>query len=113
MLLRDSSTLAHWCLDVCFQEEKELMMTNWLEDLTHMVSDDTLPRREALRRMVGVVAGATLAAWLPEQALAKNIPWKKQCTFGGNCDSGFPNCNAHGMRNEIVPVASKDKHVSF
>jgi len=62
MLLCDSSTLACWCLDVCFQEEKEMMMANWLEDLTHMVSDDTLPRREALRRMVGVVAGATLAA---------------------------------------------------
>src|SRR5258706_8025188 len=51
-----------------------MMMANWLEDLTHMGSDDQLPRREALRRMLGVVAGATLAAWLPEQVLARPVP---------------------------------------
>src|SRR5258707_15212039 len=73
MLLRDSSTLACWCLDVCFHKEKEMAMSHRLEDLTTTVSDDPLPRREALRRLLGVVAGATLAAWLPEQALARPV----------------------------------------
>ena len=48
-------------------------MSHRLEDLTTTVSDDPLPRREALRRLLGVVAGATLAAWLPEQALARPV----------------------------------------
>ena len=74
-------------------------MANWFFNLTTMVFNDQLPRREALRRMVGVVAGTTLATWLPEQALAKNIPWKKQCTFGGNCDWGFVNCNGNPNPN--------------
>ncbi|HJT58101.1 MAG TPA: hypothetical protein VJ761_16470 [Ktedonobacteraceae bacterium] len=68
-------------------------MANWLEDLTKTIADDKLTRRQAVRRIVGVVAGATLATWLPEQALAQNIPWKKQCTMGGNCDYTFFNCN--------------------
>src|SRR5258706_2694720 len=50
-----------------------MMMANWLEDLTHMGSDDTLPRREALRRTLGVVAVPTLGAWLPEQVLARPV----------------------------------------
>ena len=62
LLFEEINTIPQARLDVCFVYQKEMMMTNWLEDLTHMVSDDTLPRREALRRMVGVVAGATLAA---------------------------------------------------
>lgn len=74
-------------------------MANWLEDLTKTVSDDTLTRRQAVRRIVGVVAGTTLATWLPEQALAKNIPWKKQCPRGGNCDDDFPSCNGNPNTN--------------
>ncbi|HJT59221.1 MAG TPA: kelch repeat-containing protein, partial [Ktedonobacteraceae bacterium] len=48
-------------------------MANWLEDLTKTVSDDKLTRRQVVRRMGGVVAGATLAAWLPEQVLARPV----------------------------------------
>src|SRR5438270_12882980 len=60
-----------------------MTMANWLEDFTKTVSDDTLPRREALRRLLGVVAGATLAAWLPEQVLARPglIPHAKSGTW--------------------------------
>ncbi len=53
-------------------------MANWLEDLTKMVADDKLTRRQAVGRIAGVVAGATLATWLPEQAQATNLPWKKR-----------------------------------
>ena len=48
-------------------------MANWLEDLTKTVSDNKLTRRQVVRRMGGVVAGAALAAWLPEQVLARPV----------------------------------------
>src|SRR2546421_225381 len=51
-----------------------MTMAHWLEDLTTTVFDDPLPRREALRRLLGVVASTTLATWLPEQVLAKPGP---------------------------------------
>src|SRR5258706_8619335 len=86
-----------------------MMMANWLEDLTHMVSDDKLPRREALRRMVGVVAGATLAAWLPEQVLARPgpIPHAKSGTWSraGTMHTGRQNHTAALLTNGKVLVA--------
>ncbi len=74
-------------------------MANWLEDLTKMVADDKLTRRQAVGRIAGVVAGATLATWLPEQAQATNLPWKKQCSLGGTCDIGFPGCDGNPNPN--------------
>lgn len=76
-------------------------MANWFEDLTKTVADDTLTRRQAVRRLVGIVAGSTLASWLPEQALAApNLPWKQQCSgMGGNCDWGFINCQGNPNTN--------------
>ncbi len=70
-------------------------MANWLEDLTKTMADDKLTRRQVVRRILGVVAGATLATWLPEQALATNLPWKKQCFNipGETCDGSVYNCN--------------------
>jgi hypothetical protein len=71
-------------------------MANWFEDLTKTVSDDKLTRRQAVGRIATVVAGATIAAWLPDQALAKHIPWKKQCPNGGcGCTCGFTNCTGN------------------
>src|SRR5258708_32543996 len=85
-----------------------MMMANWLEDLTHMGSDDQLPRREALRRMVGVVAGATLAAWLPEQVLARPgpIPHAKSGTWSraGTMHTGRQNHTAALLTNGKVLV---------
>jgi hypothetical protein len=63
-------------------------MANWFEDLTKTIADEKLTRRQAVRRMVGVVAGATLATWLPEQALATNLPWKQQCSGLGEAVTG-------------------------
>jgi hypothetical protein len=74
-------------------------MAHWLEDLTKTIADDKLTRRQAVRRMVGALAGATLASWLPEQALAKHIPWKKQCKYGSNCSACCVNCNGNSNTN--------------
>ncbi len=105
----DSSTFACWCLDVCFQEEKEMAMSHRLEDLTTTVSDDPLPRREALRRLLGVVAGATLAVWLPEQVLARPglIPNAKSGTWSraGTMHIGRQNHTAALLTNGKVLVA--------
>jgi hypothetical protein len=72
-------------------------MAHWFEDLTKTMADDKLPRRQAIRRIAGSVAGVALASWLPEQALATNLPGKNQCGYGGSCDWGFTNC--HGNPN--------------
>jgi len=69
-----------------------MMMAHWLEDLTKTIADDKLPRRQAMRRIAGGVAGVALASWLPDQALAKNLSRKKQCSFGGSCEIGYPGC---------------------
>ncbi len=74
-------------------------MANWFEDLTKTVADEKLSRRQAVGRIAGVVAGGTIVAWLPEQALAKNIPWKKQCLNGSNCDVPPMNCNGNPNTN--------------
>jgi hypothetical protein len=68
-------------------------MANWFEDLTKTMVNDNLTRRQAIGRIAGVVAGATIVTWLPDQALAKHVPWKKQCPNGGcGCTCGFENC---------------------
>src|SRR5258708_423327 len=88
-----SFTIPRACLDVCFVEEKEMTMANWLEDLTKTMANDKLSRRQAIGSIAGVVAGATIITWLPDQVLAKHVPWKKQCPNGGcNCTCGFENC---------------------
>jgi hypothetical protein len=76
-------------------------MANWFEDLTKTVADDRLSRRQAMRRIAGGVAGVALASWLPEQALAQNLPWKKQCPIGGSCEGSFVNCNGNPNPNCI------------
>ncbi len=94
MHLRDSSTLARWGLDVCFQKEKELMMANWLEDLTKTMADDKLPRRHVLRRMAGSVTSMVVASLLPTQALAKADHLQKHCTGPCRmCACAPPSCS--------------------
>ncbi len=75
-------------------------MAHWFENLTKTVADEKLSRRQAVGRIAGVVAGATLAAWLPEQVLAKDIRWKKMCPHGGcGCTCGFTNCDGNPNTN--------------
>ena len=74
-------------------------MANWFEDLTKTMADDKLPRRHAIRRIAASVTGVALASWLPGQVLAKNIPWRKQCPTGSDCNSCCINCNGNPNTN--------------
>lgn len=75
-------------------------MANWFDDLTKTMADDKLSRRQAMVRIVGVAAGTAIAVWLPDQALAKHVPWKKQCPMGGcGCTCGFVNCTGNPNTN--------------
>ncbi len=71
-------------------------MANWFEDLTKTMADENLPRRQAIRRIAGSVAGVGLATLLPAQALARPDHLKKHCPFPCNCTCGFENCNGNG-----------------
>ena len=74
-------------------------MSNWFEDLTKTLAEDTLPRRQAIRRISGTVAGFVLASWLPEQAYAAGMG-KHSCKNTLSC-SGQPaqNCGVNKYNN--------------
>ncbi len=74
-------------------------MADWFEDFTKTIADDKLTRRQAVGSIAGVVAGATIAVWLPEQVLAKTIPWKKQCPNGSTCETPVMFCNGNPNTN--------------
>ena len=87
-------------------------MVNWFEDLTKTMADDKLPRRQAIRRIAGSVAGVALASWLPGQVLAKNIPWEKQCPFGGSdCVSCCVNCTGNPNTNCFCLISTEGRGV--
>src|SRR5579872_1411129 len=73
-------------------------MADWFGDLTKTLADSTLPRRQAIRRISGVVAGAALASWLPGQAFAASEQ-KHRCSPYGTCSSNFPNCGINKYNN--------------
>ena len=70
-------------------------MTNWFEDLTKTAADERLPRRQAIRRIAGMVAGVALTSFLPAQALAAPEHLKKHCNDPCDCSCGFVNCNGN------------------
>ena len=74
-------------------------MSNWFENLTKTLADQALPRRQAIRRISGTVAGVVLAFWLPDQAFASNEQ-NHSCPFPGSC-SGIPpgNCGLNKYNN--------------
>lgn len=74
-------------------------MPNWFEDLTKTLANDTLPRRQAIRRISGVAAGIVLAVWFPEQTFAASMG-KYSCKNPLSC-SGQPalNCGVNKYNN--------------
>ncbi len=92
-------------------------MANWFEDLTTRVSDDQLTRRQAVRRMVGVVAGATLAPWLPEQVLARPVPIAHASNGSWSVTSfmstGRESHTATLLKNGKVLVAKNDSNFAL
>lgn len=95
----------------CFVEEKEMTMAHWFEDLTKTMAHDKLSRRQVVGRIAGVVAGATIATWLPDQALAKHIPWKKQCPNGSNCNTPPTHCNGNPNTNCFCSTSTEGNPV--
>ncbi len=68
-------------------------MANWFEDLTKSIADDKLPRRQAMRRIVGTIAGLGLTSWIPKEVWAKDIPkGKPVCLPSHPCNGTAPNC---------------------
>src|SRR5258708_37031773 len=67
-----------------------MTMANWFEDLSRTLADDTLSRRQVVRRIAGTVVGVAFAFWFPEQALANH----HQCSNPGNACGvpEFTNC---------------------
>ena len=68
-------------------------MAHWFENLTKTFADDTVSRRQAIRRATGIVAGVVLGTWLPAQALAQGEA-EKSCQNPGTCTGGFHNCGS-------------------
>lgn len=73
-------------------------MANWFEDLTKTLADDKLRRRQAIRRISGIVVGAALASWLPGEAFAASEQ-KHRCSPYGTCSSTFANCGINKYNN--------------
>ena len=75
-------------------------MANWFEDLTKTMADDKLPRRQAMRRIAGTVAGMAVASLLPAQAEAMADDLKKYCSFPcKDCSCNFANCKGNPNPN--------------
>jgi hypothetical protein len=70
-------------------------MANWFEDLSKSIADEKLPRRTAMRRVAGGIAGVALAAGIPGIALAKASPDSALCSPGGTCAKGYVNCGTN------------------
>jgi len=75
-------------------------MVHWFEDLTKTMADDKLPRRQAMLRIAGTVAGMAVAALLPAQALAKADHLQKHCHIPcRDCSCIFENCKGNPNTN--------------
>jgi len=73
-------------------------MADWFGDLTKLLADSTLPRRQAIRRISGAVAGIALASWLPEQAFAASEQ-RHHCGYPGTCSSTTVQCGFNKYNN--------------
>jgi hypothetical protein len=73
-------------------------MANWFDDLTKTLANEKLRRRQAIRRISGIVAGAALASWLPGRAFAASAQ-KHRCSPYGTCSSTFSNCGINKYNN--------------
>ncbi len=73
-------------------------MANWFDQVTKTMADKKLGRRQAMKTIAGTVAGAALAGYLPETALANknsntncfcfaNIKGKADCGCDYLCSS--------------------------
>ena len=61
-------------------------MANWFDQVTKTMADKKLGRRQAMKTIAGTVAGAALAGYLPETALAKKFGCSVQmCGTYTNC----------------------------
>ena len=74
-------------------------MSNWFEDLTKTLANETLPRRQAIRRISGTVAGFVLASWLPGQAFASSNQNHHCGPPVGSCMGTFPSCGINKYNN--------------
>lgn len=62
-------------------------MSDWFHDITKTLADNTLSRREAVKKIAVTIAGTALASWFPGIALARS-------QFG-KCPDCIPNgCNS-------------------
>lgn len=73
-------------------------MADWFGDLTKTLADSTLSRRQAIRRVSGVVVGAALASWLPGEAFAASEQ-KHRCSPYGHCTVDGPQCGINKYAN--------------
>ena len=75
-------------------------MANWFENITKTLADEALPRRQAIRRISGTVAGIVLSLWLPEQAFASSNHQNHRCNNAGSCSGLGPGlCGVNKYNN--------------
>jgi hypothetical protein len=70
-------------------------MANWFEDLTKTMADEKIGRRRVVRRIVGGIAGITIASALPGTSLAKS----KKCNYPYTCSNPCSFCNCPNNNN--------------
>ncbi len=79
---------------------KEAPMTDWFNDLTKTLADEALSRRQAVRRIAGMLAGGAIAFWLPDQVFADSASKHSHvCKHPGTCSTNYPNCGHNQYGN--------------
>lgn len=73
-------------------------MTEWFNDLTKTLADETLSRRQAALRFAGILAGGVLAFWLPGQVFAQSENMDT-CSPPGTCSTSYPSCGHNKYGN--------------
>jgi hypothetical protein len=76
-------------------------MTDWFNNLTKSLADETLPRRQAIRRIAGLLAGGVLASGVPGQVFAQDTSKHRHtCQNPGTCsNTTFPQCGHNEYGN--------------
>lgn len=82
-------------------------MAQWFEDLTKLLADERLSRRQVAQRIAATVAGAALATWLPGQAFAQG-EFRRLCCCPNSCGgpveySCFDGCNITCTGDQFCP----------
>jgi hypothetical protein len=94
------------------RERNKAFMNDWFDDITRTLADDTLSRRQIVRKVASTMAGVALAAFLPADVLAKRkhgrCPYVDKTGVGGpTCFAGEPGCSGNQNCYSFMDISLK------